>query len=59
MIAHAPTTLLVVREWACGIGPYAVQLEVHKFGKAQNSYEYIQQLMQPTVVPGVDCDVTV
>ena len=51
--------LLVVGAWACGIGPYAGQLEVHKFGKAQNSYEYVQQLMRPTVVPGVDCDVTV
>ena len=32
---------------------------VHRFGKAQNSCEYVQQLMRPTVVPGVDCDVTV
>ena len=37
--------LLVVGAWACGIGPYAGQLEVHKFGKAQNSYEYVHQLM--------------
>jgi len=44
---------------ACGIVPYAGQLEVHEFGKAQNSYEYAQQLMQPTVVPGEDCNVTV
>ena len=29
--------LLVVGAWACGIGPYAGQLEVHEFGKAQNS----------------------
>ena len=51
--------LLMVSAWACGIGLYAGQLEVHKFGKAQNSYEYVHQLMQPTVVPGVDCDGTV
>ena len=52
-------SLLVVGACACGIGPYAGQLEVHKFGKPQNSYEYVHQLMRPTVVPGVDCDGTV
>ena len=31
----------------------------HKFGKSQNSYEYVHQLMRPTVVPGVDCEGTV
>ena len=51
--------LLVVGAWACGTGLYAGQLEVHKFGKAQNSYEYVHQLMRPTVVPGVGCDGTV
>ena len=51
--------LLVVGAWACGIGLYAGQLEVHKFGKAQNSYEYVHQLMRPTVVLGVDCEGTV
>ena len=32
---------------------------VHKFGKAQNSCEYVHQLMRPTVVSEVDCDGTV
>ena len=51
--------LLVVGAWACGIRLNAGQLEVHEFGKAENSYKYVHQLMHTTVVAGVDCNVTV